>query len=273
MKIWASRHHLTPPPPTLTDAPLFCACGCVGAPLVPVGSVARVDSAGWPACEICGARLNRCKGKLHNHEKGKVCTSCYKLYSCPSTCVTKQQRTKRPYDSLQATQKWKRKKQAQEAVTQILEQIGVPFEAIQPAPTPCPADVLHLSTSERDRVRTISGVHIPCERTIIKCKRKLPATHATETGTFAGGAYITDPVRFVSVLCAQSPFIAVGGIWAAVDAGLGVTLRTRIGLPAHLRVLDGLPPVPSLGYELHCSHPAPGAAVAQLAALIQSSLV
>ena len=36
-------------------------------------------------------------------------------------------------------------------------------------------------------------------------------THATETGTFAKGSYITDPLRYVSVLCAQATFIAVGG--------------------------------------------------------------
>lgn len=57
---------------------------------------------------------------------------------------------------------------------------------------------------------------------MIKCKQLLATSHATETGTFAGGAYITDPVRFVSVLCAQSPFIAVGG-----DAGGG---HTKIGV-------------------------------------------
>ncbi|WDU65245.1 LysR substrate-binding domain-containing protein [Pseudomonas poae] len=65
---------------------------------------------------------------------------------------------------------------------------------------------------------------------------------------------------------------SVGGIWAAVDAGLGVTLRTRVGLPAHLRVLDDLPPVPSLGYELHSNQLQPTPAVAHLASLIQSSL-
>lgn len=91
------------------------------------------------------------------------------------------------------------------------------------------------------------------------CVLRSAATEALDRAGIAWRIALTSP--------------SVGGIWAAVDAGLGVTLRTRIGLPAHLRVLDGLPLVPSLGYELHCSHPAPGSAVAQLAALIQSSLV
>jgi DNA-binding transcriptional LysR family regulator len=44
------------------------------------------------------------------------------------------------------------------------------------------------------------------------------------------------------------------GLWAAVDAGLGITLRTALGLPRSLSVLDGgsgLPPVPTIGLALH----------------------
>lgn len=43
----------------------------------------------------------------------------------------------------------------------------------------------------------------------------------------------------------------LSGIWAAVSAGLGITVRTRIGLPKHLRVLDGLPQLPKIGLMLH----------------------
>ncbi|CAD5201870.1 LysR substrate-binding domain-containing protein [Pseudomonas sp. FEN] len=65
---------------------------------------------------------------------------------------------------------------------------------------------------------------------------------------------------------------SVSGIWAAVTAGLGITLRTRIGLPAHLAVIDDLPPLPRLGYVLHQAAEAPTAAVRQLSELIQASL-
>lgn len=65
---------------------------------------------------------------------------------------------------------------------------------------------------------------------------------------------------------------SVAGIWAAVAAGLGLTLRTRIGLPSHLTVISGLPPVPSLGYVLHSSEEDPTPAVKQLAELIKTSL-
>jgi DNA-binding transcriptional LysR family regulator len=46
------------------------------------------------------------------------------------------------------------------------------------------------------------------------------------------------------------------GLWAAVEAGLGVTLRTAVGLPPGVRVLDdalGLPPAPDTALEL-CLH-------------------
>lgn len=44
------------------------------------------------------------------------------------------------------------------------------------------------------------------------------------------------------------------GLWAAVEAGLGVTLRTAIGLPAALRVIeDGLPPLAAPGLPV-CLH-------------------
>ncbi len=44
------------------------------------------------------------------------------------------------------------------------------------------------------------------------------------------------------------------GLWAAAEAGLGVTVRTRIGLPAHLTVLgrdSGLPKLPEITLALH----------------------
>jgi DNA-binding transcriptional LysR family regulator len=50
----------------------------------------------------------------------------------------------------------------------------------------------------------------------------------------------------------SSPSLA--GLWAAAEAGLGVTMRTRIGLPASLTVLDHrLPPLPEIALTLHQS--------------------
>lgn len=45
----------------------------------------------------------------------------------------------------------------------------------------------------------------------------------------------------------------LSGVWAAAAAGLGVTVRTGMGLPSSLRLLDaaGLPPLPQVGLRLH----------------------
>jgi hypothetical protein len=94
---------------------------------------------------------------------------------------------------------------------------------VQQHSTPSPEELIHLPKSVRTAIRTVPSLHIPCEASIIKCKQQLASTHATETGTFAGGAYITDPVRFVSVLCAQSSFVAVGGDAGGGRCVLGVT--------------------------------------------------
>jgi DNA-binding transcriptional LysR family regulator len=61
------------------------------------------------------------------------------------------------------------------------------------------------------------------------------------------------------------------GVWAAVEAGLGITLRTAVGLPATLRVLDGLPAIadPALPVCLHDG----GRALAATSATLRSAIV
>ena len=48
---------------------------------------------------------------------------------------------------------------------------------------------------------------------------------------------------------------SLGGIWAAVAAGLGLTIRTDIGLPANVRAMApqvlGLPALPKMALVLH----------------------
>ena len=67
------------------------------------------------------------------------------------------------------------------------------------------------------------------------------------------------------------------GLWAAVTAGLGVTLRTRVGLPGGVRALDpaeaGLPPLPSIPLALHIGQADPTSAATLLAALLRETLV
>lgn len=63
-----------------------------------------------------------------------------------------------------------------------------------------------------------------------------------------------------------SPGLA--GLWAAVTAGLGVTVRTPVGMPAHLRVLEasqgGLPALGPVELMLHTAEAVPPPPVARL---------
>ena len=47
-----------------------------------------MDSDGQPACEDCGKRLSRCKGKLHKSGAGHICQRCFnRTWRLPSTAV------------------------------------------------------------------------------------------------------------------------------------------------------------------------------------------
>jgi DNA-binding transcriptional LysR family regulator len=69
---------------------------------------------------------------------------------------------------------------------------------------------------------------------------------------------------------------SLAGTWAAVKAGLGVSVRTPLGLPPDLRALDAheadLPALPQLGLALYRSEADPEPAVARLAELIMQRL-
>ncbi|RFB81589.1 LysR substrate-binding domain-containing protein [Methylovirgula sp. 4M-Z18] len=69
---------------------------------------------------------------------------------------------------------------------------------------------------------------------------------------------------------------SLGGLWAATAAGLGIALRTPVGHPQTIRVLDpvahGLPQLPSLGLVLHRAEKEPSATAAHLAAIMVQAL-
>ncbi|MFT4173161.1 MAG: LysR substrate-binding domain-containing protein [Rhodocyclaceae bacterium] len=68
-----------------------------------------------------------------------------------------------------------------------------------------------------------------------------------------------------------SPSLA--GVWAAVGAGLGLTVRTPIGVPASLRMVDGLPPLPPIGVLMLSARAHPSPAVASLAQTMRQHVV
>lgn len=69
---------------------------------------------------------------------------------------------------------------------------------------------------------------------------------------------------------------SLAGVWAAVAAGLGVTLRTPLGLSANVRPLQNaslkLPTLGSLGLALHRAESEPAPAVVRLASIIRHEL-
>lgn len=65
---------------------------------------------------------------------------------------------------------------------------------------------------------------------------------------------------------------SLSSIWAAAGADLGITVRTQAGLPAHLRVLDGLPELPKIGLILHRAESKPAPPVRRLAEILLANL-
>lgn len=66
--------------------------------------------------------------------------------------------------------------------------------------------------------------------------------------------------------------VSLSGVWAAVSAGLGVTVRTRVGLPDYLRVRDDLPELPSLTLVLHHAQKKRSETVQRLSEIIQDAV-
>jgi DNA-binding transcriptional LysR family regulator len=69
---------------------------------------------------------------------------------------------------------------------------------------------------------------------------------------------------------------SLAGTWAAVDAGLGVSVRTSLGLPAAVQVLEtsaaGLPTLGPLGLSLYRAEANPPPVVARLARIVLRSV-
>ena len=69
----------------------------------------------------------------------------------------------------------------------------------------------------------------------------------------------------------------LSGLWAAAAAGLGISLRTPVGLPAGVRALEpregGLPGLPRVALSLHHAGATPTPAVARLAAILREAVL
>jgi DNA-binding transcriptional LysR family regulator len=69
---------------------------------------------------------------------------------------------------------------------------------------------------------------------------------------------------------------SLGGLWAATAAGLGLTIRTPIGLPKTVQPIlqgeNGLPALPKIGLDLHRADAEPAPVTARLASIILHAL-
>lgn len=70
---------------------------------------------------------------------------------------------------------------------------------------------------------------------------------------------------------------SLGSVWAAVAAGLGITVRTHFGIPSGVRILPpedhGLPPLPSIDLALHRATPQLAPVSERMHAIIRESLL
>ncbi|MBB4275932.1 LysR substrate-binding domain-containing protein [Rhizobium mongolense] len=103
-----------------------------------------------------------------------------------------------------------------------------------------------------------SGEPLPLASLEAPCLLRTAATNALDRANIAWRLAFVSP--------------SLGGLWAATAAGLGLTIRTPIGLPAKVRPLKpaelGLPELPSLGLVLHRAEADPDPATARLASIL-----
>jgi hypothetical protein len=193
--------------------------------------------------DVCGLTSKSCSkcGRSYvppKRDRHRLCRECNtrRIHPAPPIITpVPPLRRKRPYEELQSTQQFKRRRLAYTA----LAEIGCPVSALKPIP-PSPHKLLHLTAAVRRRMRTVPLLTIPSEKKITLCKRRLAESAGTGTAKFPKGAYIKDPLRFVSSIAAASPVIAVGGDTGGGHTKLGVTYLVDGTLEfAALLVYDG----------------------------------
>ena len=208
-----------------SDASACAACGAVGAAAMRANARTRRGGPPPASCSVCSKQIQS-KQPSRPHGGGRAHKACIQRSArAAAASSTPVPRTKRPYESLKPTQRWERRTKARAAVEEELEDIGCPISAIvRPVPV-TPTKVIHLSPAERARTRSIRPFLLPSERTMRKSLERYAITHATETSTFRKGTYITDPLRYVSILCAKASFLAAGGDCGGGHCKLGVTFE------------------------------------------------
>ena len=127
----ARQHRVWTPRDTSETLTIRCSCVCCmrlcRCPLVTAGSAPRKDAAGWPACECCGTRWTRCKGKLYKHGAGKICQRCHNISTGRQAAPTS------TTVATTSARSHKRKQPSAPAVT-----VAQPLSPLPPLPPPSP---------------------------------------------------------------------------------------------------------------------------------------
>ena len=100
-----------------------------------------------------------------------------------------------------------------------------------------PHELVQLTKAQRLTIRRVPRLLICSEQRIVRYRLALAATHGTATATFsytaAGkavyGAYLTDPLTFLTHLQQHSSFLVIGGDAGGGSCKIGVTYLTQSG--------------------------------------------
>jgi hypothetical protein len=135
----------------------------------------------------------------------------------------------REYAELGVSAKLKRRRSA----LAMLGELKVPLAELQTSLSP--EQVMHLPQNRRKDLRSIPdwSTKVPCEKSFTASRIKMAKEFGTETASFWGpnkevGAYVTDPLKLVRHLIADSPFVAVGGDSGGETLKLGITYSVQL---------------------------------------------
>lgn len=106
----------------------------------------------------------------------------------------KRKRVPKPFDQCEKSERCRRRRR----VIEFAKEIGYGLSDLIPSLNPI--HMLHLTTTERNKLRSIDDLHAPGERKIIQMKCDIATTHGTQTnrhmnedGSFIV-VYLTDPM-------------------------------------------------------------------------------
>ena len=126
------------------DATLCCFDWCLGVETAIQSDRSAKRPDGHWLCMLCPATI-RSHQSNRPYQAGRAHNACIlRANRVNPPVIAPILRSKRPYDTLRSTQQRKRRDQLRTEVAAASERVGCPLEAIQPASSTSPAQLLHL---------------------------------------------------------------------------------------------------------------------------------